>query len=156
MQGQFSYKEQLILSTYLSTSEEDVTKRKMWRQFVECVQVATIQCLFQQNDWEVSEKVRTGPQIQSQAAGSVTLYVLWVTGETPCVRTSWMLKGPDNDWTNDIKEKGYGTEKCRDLTADLAINGVKLDRCLVVSLWLIWFVINSSLRISPSHCWMQG
>lgn len=49
-----------------------------------------------------------------------------------------MLRGPDNDWANAMKEKGSGMKKCGDLIVDAATNGVKLDRHLVMWLWLPW------------------
>lgn len=64
-------------------------------------------------------------------SGKCSSYVLWVTGESPHSRMFWVLKGPDNDWTNVTKEKVSGTKRCGDLTADSATNGVKLDRYLV-------------------------
>lgn len=88
-------------------------------------------------------------QVQNQTAGNAVLYILWVTSKTPCVSMFWMLKGPDNDWTKAMKEKGSGTKQCRDVTADSDTNGVKLDRHLIV-LWLAWF-INSSLHIYLAH-----
>lgn len=55
----------------------------------------------------------TGLQVQNQAEGDAASYVLWVTGEAPRVRMFWMLKGPDNAWTNAMKEKASGTKMQR-------------------------------------------
>lgn len=64
------------------------------------------------------------------------------------------VKRADADCTNSMKEYGSGKKEQRNLTAESATNGVKLDRCLVVS-WLAWF-INSSLKILLARFWVQG